>query len=178
MIEVLIAVGVSVMLLVVAWDMFLSGKRGLVRGEAKLDYMAEANTTFLAIERDLHASVAEPELVSNRVLVVRRYQLGVASSGVATQAISYARAEGADPNDVALERRVTSGLLPDEEREKRLCRGTLSDFRVAVKELAGVRAVEVVLAFHGAQDTADTRFARLFVAGRPERDETWIPLKK
>ena len=178
LLEVCIAIGVALIVCVVVWELFISGRRGMARGEAKLDYVAEAHIAFLTLQRDLHASIAEPEVVSDRVLVVRRNQLTQASSGVTTQAISYARSEGPDPMDNALERRITSGSLPDEDKEKRLCRGALSDFRCAVKDVGGARAIEIVLTFRGVQDNEDTRFRRLFTARRSEMDDTWIPIKK
>lgn len=178
LVEVSIALAVAVMLALGVWELFLSGRRGMARGEAKLDYMADANTAFLTLERDLHASIVEPEVVSDRVLVVRRFQVSQASSAVGTQSISYARTEGPDPRDTALERRITTGALPDEDRERRLCRGTLSDFHVAVRAVNGCRAVEVTLAFRGVQDNGETRFRRLFTARNATPDETWVPVKK
>lgn len=178
LLEVSIALGVAVILALGVWNLFISGRRGMVRGEAKLDYMAEANTAFLTLQRDLHASVQEPEVASERVLVVRRFQISQANSAVSTQTISYARSEGPEQRDTALERRITAGALPDEEREKRLCRGTLSDFRVAVKDVSGTRAIEVTLTFRGIQDNEDTRFRRLFTARNATPDDTWIPVKK
>lgn len=178
LLEMGIALGVAVMLAFAVWELFISGRRGMARGEAKLDYMAEANTAFLTLQRDLHASIAEPEVAGDRVLVVRRYQVSQASSAVSTQSISYARTEGPDPRDTALDRRITAGVLPDEDRERRLCRGHLADFRVAVKDVSGTRAIEVTLAFRGVQDNEETRFRRLFTARNAMRDETWIPLKK
>lgn len=176
--EVLIALAVAVLLAAVVWELFISGRRGMARGEAKLDYVADANLAFLTMQRDLHASVAEPEVVSEKVLVVRRYQLGAASSSITSQAITYAREEGADPRDSALERRITAGAGPEDEKVKRLCRGTLADFHVAAMNVNGTRAIEVILTFRGVQDNEDTRFRRLFTARNATPDDTWIPVKK
>lgn len=177
MIEVLMAAGLALVLLFVAWQMLLAGRRGMARGEAKLDYLADAHIAFLALQRDLHAGMAEPELLPGGVLQVRRWQVSAAGSGVTTQVVSYARTEGASAGDVSLERRVRSGALPEEDREKRFCRGTLVAFAASAKEVAGAKAIEVTLTFQGAQDSEATRFRRLFVPRATPKDESWIPVQ-
>lgn len=175
LVEVLLASGLALTLLFGVWELFLAGRRGLVRGEAKLDYMGDATTAFLWLQRDLHASCAEPELLPGGVLVVHRWQASAAMA-LTTQAIAYARTEGAGPGDVALERRVQSGARLDEEREKRLCRRTLATFGVVPKTIAQVRALEVTLTFKGPQDAEAVRFRRVIVPRVAENDETWIPV--
>lgn len=178
LIELLIALGVAVTLAIAVWEMFISGRRGMARGEAKLDYLSDANIAFLTLQRDLHASVSDPEIVGGSVLVVRRFQIAPANAPMMTQVINYAREEASDPKDTALERRITSGASPEDERVKRLCRGSLQDFKVAMKDVNGVKALEVILVFKGVQDNEETRFRRLFTARNAVVDETWIPVKK
>jgi hypothetical protein len=177
-VEVLLASGVALALLFGVWELFLAGRRGMVRGEAKLDYVADATGAFLWLQRDLHASCAEPEVLPGGVLVVHRWQVSAGTSALTTQSVTYAKSEGADQGDVALERRVRSGALPDEEREKRLCRRTLAAFDVAARAIAPVKGIEITLTFRGPQDAEAVRFRRVIVPRIAEKDETWIPVPR
>ena len=176
MVEMMIAVAISLVVLWIVWDMFVSGRRGMARGEAKLEDLAESNTVFLLMKRDLHTSVAPPQIVGGRILVVQRYHASTADSSLTTQVVSYTRVEGLAPGDAYLLRRIDSGAAPDEDRERKLCSRTLKAFGVSTRDVAGQKAVEVELTFISPQDASETLFRRVFTPRQGDFDRTWRPL--
>jgi len=175
--EVMVGAAIAVMLLVIVYDLFISSRRGMARGEAKLDYLTDAGVAFLVMQRDLHAATDQPEVLGDSVLRLRRRAVSQASDGVTSQVVSYTRIEGARAEDGGILRRIDAGAGPDDEREKLLCRGNLREFRVRAREVGGQRAYEIGLAFRAAQDAQVTRFTRLLVARNAVPDISWRPVR-
>ncbi|MBI4872566.1 MAG: prepilin-type N-terminal cleavage/methylation domain-containing protein [Candidatus Riflebacteria bacterium] len=60
LVEALLAFGVAFVLMAVLYTLLVSSRRGMVRGEGKLEYIGEANLFFQSLKRDVQALRQKP----------------------------------------------------------------------------------------------------------------------
>ncbi|MBI4867482.1 MAG: hypothetical protein HY816_11075 [Candidatus Wallbacteria bacterium] len=171
LVEALLAFGVAVMLMAVLYTLLVSSRRGMVRGEGKLEYIGEANLLFQSLKLDVQAlrkspvwNAAAGELKLDILKVERNPYRSVPVR------VTYKREGG------TIHRRLeTSGPAADKEHRK-FGLDKLKAFDVKPGTLRSASNIHVSVRFEIEADNAPTDFAKVLFLKNLRTDKTWNPL--
>lgn len=172
LIEVLIAMAVSTVLIVVVYGVLVSGRKGMVRGEHKLDDVGETGRLFGFLEKDLHALRGGPPISGADGVTLDVWLISKDPHDVTTRTVTY----GLEGGEIV--RTVDPASDDALGKEQRFGKGRVVEWTLGAADVRGHPGLRVEVTYEGEHDAARTVFARTFFFRNLERDETWIPLPR
>ncbi|MBI3893850.1 MAG: hypothetical protein HY303_20205 [Candidatus Wallbacteria bacterium] len=171
LVEALLAFGVAFVLMVVLYTLLVSSRRGMVRGEGKLEYIGEANLLFQSLKMDVQAlrkapawNEAAKELKLDILRVERKPYRAV------PERVTYRLESG------TIHRRADLTGAAAELEHRRFGLDKLKAFKVTPGALRSAPNITVNLRFEIEADNAPTDFSKVLFLKNLLTDKTWNPL--
>lgn len=170
LVEALLAFGVTVMLMAVLYSLLVSSRRGMVRGEGKLEYIGEANLLFQSLKNDMQALEGEPAWIPGaRRLELKIWEITRNPYSSVRRDVSYTLQAG------TIHRRV-AGLPDSDKSHRRFGQEKAQEWSVTDGELRKKQFRSVSVTFKLEVEPAPTVFTKVFFVRNLQNDKTWVRL--
>lgn len=168
LVEALLAFAVSVLLMAVLYTMLVSSRRGMVRGEGKLEYIGEANLLFQSLKGDLQALQSSPVWnAATKELKLRVWKTRRNPHALVPETVSYRLENG------TIHRIPQAGTPSAELGQRRFGLDKVTGLQLSTGSVFGRPFLALTITFQAVNDAVSTEFVKSLFYHNLSLDATW-----